>query len=46
VDYPFSRPALAAWTVVMIALLACAATKNPASAEPASRSPFLGSSVE
>jgi len=26
VDYPFSRPALAAWTVVMIALLACTAT--------------------
>ena len=31
VDYPFSRPALAAWTVVMIALLATRA--HPAAAE-------------
>jgi O-antigen ligase len=37
VDYPFSRPALAAWTVVMIALLACAPGNNPASAEPDDR---------
>jgi O-antigen ligase len=31
VDYPFSRPALAAWTVVMIALLASAPDSSPAS---------------
>jgi hypothetical protein len=31
VDYPFSRPALAAWTVVMIALLAT--RTNPVAAE-------------
>lgn len=30
VDYPFSRPALAAWIVVLIALLACAA-RHPSS---------------
>jgi O-antigen ligase len=29
VDYPFSRPALAAWTVVFIAMLACA-PRSPA----------------
>lgn len=29
VDYPFSRPALAVWIVVMLALLACAPTKDP-----------------
>ena len=33
VDYPFSRPALAAWIIVMIALLACS-DKSPARAEP------------
>jgi O-antigen ligase len=31
VDYPFSRPALAAWIVVMIALLACAARNTSTS---------------
>jgi ABC-type glycerol-3-phosphate transport system permease component len=31
VDYPFSRPALAAWAVVMIALLAT--RTNPVAAE-------------
>jgi O-antigen ligase len=31
VDYPFSRPALAAWTVVMVALLAT--RTNPAAAD-------------
>jgi len=31
VDYPFSRPALAAWTVVIVALLAT--RTNPAAAD-------------
>jgi O-antigen ligase len=34
IDYPFSRPAIGSWTILMIALLSATATRDPAFPEP------------